>query len=102
MAYGSYTDYLEMLAAQPQDKLALVDDAASFTYGQLVAEAKKLRSSTTMDARAVFIHELAHFIELNHSKRFYAIVEDMEPEYWWIHREMVVFYRRTSCNAVTV
>lgn len=52
--------------------------------------------------RAVFIHELAHFIELNHSKRFYAIVEEMEPEYWWIHREMVVFYRRTSCNAVTV
>ena len=44
MAYGSYTDYLEMLAAQPQDKLALVDDAASFTYGQLVAEAKKLRT----------------------------------------------------------
>ena len=57
MAYGSYTDYLEMLAAQPQDKLALVDDAASFTYGQLVAEAKKLRSSTTMDEPAVFIHE---------------------------------------------
>ena len=57
MAYGSYTDYLEMLAAQPLDKLALVDDAASFTYGQLVAEAKKLRSSTTMDEPAVFIHE---------------------------------------------
>ena len=57
MAYGSYTDYLEMLAAQPLDKLALVDDAASFTYGQLVAEAKKLRSSTTMNEPAVFIHE---------------------------------------------
>ena len=43
MAYGEYQDYLAMLAAQPQEKLALVDDATIFTYGQLVAAASKLR-----------------------------------------------------------
>ena len=37
MAYEDYPDYLAMLAAQPQEKLALVDDAATFTYGELVA-----------------------------------------------------------------
>ena len=32
MAYGEYQDYLAMLAAQPREKLALVDDATSFTW----------------------------------------------------------------------
>ena len=57
MAYGEYQDYLAMLAAQPQEKLALVDDAASFTYGQLVAAASKLRERADFSQPAVFIHE---------------------------------------------
>ena len=57
MAYGEYQDYLVMLAAQPQEKLALVDDATSFTYGQLVAAASKLRERADFSQRAVFIHE---------------------------------------------
>ena len=57
MAYGEYQDYLAMLAAQPQEKLALVDDATSFTYGQLVAAASKLRERADFSQRAVFIHE---------------------------------------------
>ena len=57
MAYGEYQDYLAMLAAQPQEKLALVDDATSFTYGQLVAAASKLRERVDLSQPAVFIHE---------------------------------------------
>ena len=57
MAYGEYQDYLAMLAAQPQEKLALVDDATSFTYGQLVATASKLRERADFSQPAVFIHE---------------------------------------------
>ena len=57
MAYGKYQDYLAMLAAQPEEKLALVDDATSFTYGQLVAAASKLRERADFSQPAVFIHE---------------------------------------------
>ena len=57
MAYGEYPDYLAMLAAQPREKLALVDDATSFTYGQLVAAASKLRERADFSQPAVFIHE---------------------------------------------
>ena len=57
MAYGAYKDYLAMLAAKPQDKLALLDDATSFTYGQLVEEATKLREAADYSEPAIFIHE---------------------------------------------
>ena len=57
MAYVEYQDYLAMLAAQPQEKLALVDDATSFTYGQLVAAASELRERADFRQPAVFIHE---------------------------------------------
>lgn len=57
MAYGEYQDYLAMLATQPQEKLALVDDATSFTYGQLVVAASKLRERADFSQPAVFIHE---------------------------------------------
>ncbi len=34
----------------------------------------------------VIIHELAHLIELNHSARFWKLVEDAMPEYWEMER----------------
>ena len=57
MAYGAYPDYLAMLAAQPQEKMALVDDAASFTYGELVQAARSLRAGADFSQPAMFIHE---------------------------------------------
>ena len=57
MAYGAYPDYLAMLAAQPQEKMALVDDAASFTYGELVQAARSLRAGADFSQPAMFIHQ---------------------------------------------
>ena len=57
MAYRAYPDYLAMLAAQPQEKMALVDDAASFTYGELVQAARSLRAGADFSQPAMFIHE---------------------------------------------
>ena len=57
MAYEEYPDYLSMLAAKPQEKLALVDDAASFTYGELVQAARSLRAGADFSQPAMFIHQ---------------------------------------------
>ena len=57
MAYGAYPDYLAMLAAQLQEKMALVDDAASFTYGELVQAARSLRAGADFSQPAMFIHQ---------------------------------------------
>ena len=57
MAYGAYPDYLAMMAAQPQEKMALVDDASSFTYGELVQAARSLRAGADFSQPAMFIHE---------------------------------------------
>jgi predicted metal-dependent hydrolase len=29
----------------------------------------------------VVVHELAHLVEMNHSRRFYAIIEKILPDY---------------------
>jgi predicted metal-dependent hydrolase len=31
----------------------------------------------------VIVHELAHLLEMNHSKRFYKIIESVLPDYKW-------------------
>ena len=50
-------DYLQMLREQPQEKLALVEDAEEYTYSRLVQEAQVLRDSLDFAEPAVFIHE---------------------------------------------
>ena len=50
-------DYLQMLQEQPQEKLALVEDAEEYTYGRLVQEAQALRENLDFAEPAVFIHE---------------------------------------------
>ena len=50
-------DYLAMIAAQPQDKLALVEDEEEYTYGRLTQEAQALRAQADFSVPAVFIHE---------------------------------------------
>ena len=50
-------DYLQMLKAQPQEKLALVEDSEAYTYARLVQEAQELRAALAYREPAVFIHE---------------------------------------------
>lgn len=68
MSYEAYQDYLALLASKPVDKLALVDEGMSYTYGDLVQAASLLRQQADYSQEAVFIHEdsiaqqLLHFI----------------------------------------
>ena len=54
--YQDFADYLALVADKPQDKLALVDDVCSYTYGQLAAAAGKLREESKLNKPAIFIH----------------------------------------------
>jgi predicted metal-dependent hydrolase len=44
--------------------------------------------------RYLIIHELAHFIEANHSKRFWALVAQHVPDYRMQSRLMKAYHRR--------
>lgn len=73
MIYRAYEDYLAMLADKPAGKIALADDARSYTYGELCELAGELRRKLEHAAgnegrRALFIREegiaeqLLHFL----------------------------------------
>ena len=68
MSYEVYKDYLELLASKPSEKLALVDEGVSYTYGELVLQASLLRQQGDYSQKAIFIHEdsiaqqLLHFL----------------------------------------
>ncbi len=49
-------DYLTLLSRQPKDKLALVDEDTTYTYGELVQLAKVIRTGNIDHELAKFIH----------------------------------------------
>ncbi len=50
-------DYLEMVASQPTEKLALADDGREYTYGQLAEIACGIRDNADLREPVKFIHE---------------------------------------------
>ena len=45
----------------------------------------------------VIVHELAHLIEFNHSKKFWAVVSKIDPSY-----KEKVYYLKKNSNLVTL
>lgn len=41
----------------------------------------------------VMVHEFAHFIEANHSSRFYKVMSDVLPNWQWVKAEMRAYYK---------
>ena len=72
--YQDFADYLTLIASKPLDKLALVDDNCSYTYGQLAEAAAKLRQEKELCEPAIFIHadsiaqQLINFIAYSGTK----------------------------------
>ena len=79
-------DYLQMLREQPQEKLALVEDAEEYTYSRLVQEAQALRESLDFAEPAVFIHEdsiarqLIRFVAYSGTKTVPIIATEVSKE----------------------
>ena len=44
--------------------------------------------------RYLFAHELAHLQQMNHSRRFWRLVESLEPDYRSLDRELLAGWRR--------
>ena len=44
-------------------------------------------------AHYVMVHEFAHFIEANHSSRFYKVMSDVLPNWQEVKAEMRIYYR---------
>ena len=53
----------------------------------------RLLLGPTLFAHYVMIHEFAHFIEANHSSRFYKIMSDVLPNWQQVKTEMRAYYK---------
>ena len=57
-------DFFTMLQDKPRDKVALVDEGKSYTYGELIRQAEAIRREQSAQRTAVLIHEGSIFGQL--------------------------------------
>lgn len=53
----------------------------------------RLLLGPTEFAHYVMVHEFAHFIEANHSSRFYKVMSDVLPNWQQVKTEMQAYYK---------
>lgn len=59
---------------------------------QIITMNTRLLLGPTEFAHYVMVHELAHFIEANHSSRFYKVMSDVLPNWKQVKEEMKTYY----------
>ncbi len=66
---------------------------ASCSPGHTISINEKLLFVPALLVEYVFVHELCHTVELNHSRRFWALVAAFEPNYKALDRELRTAWR---------
>ena len=60
---------------------------------QIITMNTRLLLGPTKFAHYVMVHEFAHFIEANHSSRFYEVMCDVLPNWQQVKAEMRAYYK---------
>lgn len=60
---------------------------------EIITMNTRLLLGPTEFAHYVMVHEFAHFIEANHSSRFYKVMSDVLPNWEQVKAEMKAYYR---------
>lgn len=60
---------------------------------EIITMNTRLLLGPTEFAHYVMVHEFAHFIEANHSSRFYKVMSDVLPNWQQVKSEMRAYYR---------
>ena len=59
---------------------------------EIITMNTRLLLGPTEFAHYVMVHEFAHFIEANHSSRFYKVMSDVLPNWKQVKAEMRAYY----------
>lgn len=62
-------------------------------FKEIITMNTRLLLGPTEFAHYVMVHEFAHFIEANHSSRFYKVMSDVLPNWQWVKAEMRAYYK---------
>ncbi|MEB3245583.1 MAG: M48 family metallopeptidase [Vampirovibrionales bacterium] len=72
---------------------------ANITTGTITVSRYCLHQAPAHALRYLILHELAHFIEANHSRRFWALVAQHEPQYRLMNQIMQAHHKLSALRA---